>query len=55
MKVSSLSSGIERLQMSALAINKADNCNLIYPAFSEIATACLCLFASLHSNLIQFN
>lgn len=56
MKVYSLGSGMDRLQMSAISFNKADNCsNLIYPAFSEIATACLYLFASLHSNFIQFN
>lgn len=52
MKVYSLGSGMDRLQI----FNKADKCsNLIYPAFSEIATACLYLFASLHSNFIQFN
>lgn len=56
MKVYSLGSGMDRLQMSAIAFNKAGNCyNLIYPAFSEIATIYLCLFASLHSNLIKFN
>lgn len=56
MKVYSLGSGMDRLQMSAITFNKAGNCyNLIYPAFSEIATTCLCLFASLHSNLIKFN
>lgn len=52
MKVYSLGSGMDQLQI----FNKADKCsNLIYPAFSEIATACLYLFASLHSNFIQFN
>lgn len=56
MKVYSLGSGMDRLQMSAISFNKADNCsNLIYPAFSEIATACLYLSASLHSYFIQFN
>lgn len=52
MKVYSLGSGMDRFQI----FNKADKCsNLIYPAFSEIAIACLYLFASLHSNFIQFN